>query len=47
MKECLLCCEEREYFSVGCCNHMEVCYLCAVKLRNKIEKDKCTVCNVE
>lgn len=46
MKECLLCCEAQEYFSIGKCNHMNVCYLCTVKMRKKLEKTECSVCKV-
>lgn len=45
MKDCLLCCETREYFSLGECNHMNVCFLCSVKMRRKLDNCRCTVCN--
>lgn len=46
MRECLLCCEEKEYYSVGRCNHMNICYICTIKLRRKTNNNKCAVCNV-
>ena len=44
-KECLLCCEDLDIFSIGLCNHSIICYRCTLKSRLKLDNNKCPLCN--
>ena len=43
--ECLICCEEVNFISVGDCEHKVVCLKCVVKLRSINKNTKCVYCN--
>lgn len=46
-KECILCCEPREFYTLGKCNHSDVCLECSYKMRKKEKNIKCVICNEE
>lgn len=46
MPECLLCTEDREFMTVGECDHPVVCVECAYKLRVINENLWCGFCNI-
>ena len=47
MKECFLCIEEKEFFTIGKCNHICVCISCSYKCRVLNNNRKCLYCNLE
>jgi len=45
---CLLCCQEQpKYVAKGRCGHVEVCWVCAVRLRALLQDLRCPVCTAE
>lgn len=44
---CMICCEESMYLTVGACEHKVVCLKCTVKLRSINHNIKCIYCNRE
>ncbi len=42
---CLICKEERNFASIGSCNHKNVCLFCTMRLRILYNDNKCSVCN--
>ena len=45
--ECMICCEESMYMTVGVCEHKVSCLKCTVKLRSINQNTKCIYCNKE
>lgn len=45
--ECLICCENVIFISVGDCNHKVVCLKCCLKMRTISKNYKCIICNEE
>ena len=43
--QCVICGDKIEYYSIGICNHKEICYYCALKNRIFYNKNKCPLCN--
>eukprot|EP01125_Pyxidicula_operculata_P001310 TRINITY_DN11205_c0_g1_i1.p1 TRINITY_DN11205_c0_g1~~TRINITY_DN11205_c0_g1_i1.p1 ORF type:complete len:659 (-),score=173.58 TRINITY_DN11205_c0_g1_i1:62-2038(-) len=42
--ECLTCCEPINYFSIGQCNHKEICSVCSIRMRTLYNDLTCPVC---
>ena len=43
--QCVICGEKIEYYSIGQCNHREICYYCTLKNRTFYNDKKCPLCN--
>ena len=43
--QCVICGEKIEYYSIGRCNHREICYYCTLKNRTFYNDKKCPLCN--
>jgi hypothetical protein len=43
--QCVICGEKMEYYSIGQCNHKEICYYCTLKNRTFYNDKKCPLCN--
>ena len=43
--QCVICGEKIEYYSIGQCNHKEICYYCTLKNRTFYNDKKCPLCN--
>ena len=44
--QCVICGEKIEYYSIGQCNHKEICYYCTLKNRTFYNDKKCPLCNI-
>ena len=44
--QCAICGENIEYYSIGKCNHREICYYCALKDRTFYNKKDCPLCKI-
>ena len=42
---CVICGEQLSFYSIGKCNHKEICYYCAIKNRLFYDDMKCPLCN--
>ena len=42
--QCVICGEKIEYYSIGICNHKQICYYCALKDRTFYNDKKCPLC---
>lgn len=42
--QCVICGEKIEYYSIGICNHKDICYYCALKNRTFYNDKKCPLC---
>jgi hypothetical protein len=43
---CLTCCDPIRWFSVGACNHCEVCAMCCIRMRKLYDDKDCCICKV-
>ena len=43
---CVVCCDPIEYFSLGPCNHHEVCHVCSLRMRALYKNNACSFCKV-
>ena len=46
-EHCILCFNDMHYFSLGRCNHKNVCYTCILRLRFIMKDRKCPICKSE
>ena len=46
-RECVVCCEKRDLWGLGSCNHSDVCYLCVLRLRVLHRDRRCPICKQE
>ena len=44
---CVVCGDNIEYYSIGKCNHKEICYYCTLKNRTFYNDKKCPLCNIK
>ena len=44
---CVICGDGIEYYSIGICNHKEICYYCTLKNRTFYNDKKCPLCNTQ
>jgi len=44
LETCLLCSEQLKFFAIGKCNHKNVCFMCALRIRLLQKDKKCTIC---
>ena len=44
--QCVICGEKIDYYSVGKCNHREICYYCTLKNRKFYNHKKCPLCAI-
>ena len=44
--QCVICGKMIEYYSLGQCNHREICYFCALKNRTFYNDKKCPLCAI-
>ena len=42
---CVICGEKLSFYSIGKCNHKEICYYCTIKNREFYDDIKCPLCN--
>ena len=42
---CIICGDKLSFYSIGKCNHKEICYYCTIKNRSFYEDIKCPLCN--
>eukprot|EP00445_Apocalathium_hangoei_P018860 CAMPEP_0203893142 /NCGR_PEP_ID=MMETSP0359-20131031/36257_1 /ASSEMBLY_ACC=CAM_ASM_000338 /TAXON_ID=268821 /ORGANISM="Scrippsiella Hangoei, Strain SHTV-5" /LENGTH=350 /DNA_ID=CAMNT_0050815245 /DNA_START=35 /DNA_END=1084 /DNA_ORIENTATION=- len=48
LESCLICYKEQpKYAAVGRCGHMEICWMCAVRMRGLLKDFRCPVCKEE
>lgn len=43
---CGTCCETIKIYSIGQCNHNNICHICSLKLRLFYNEKKCPLCRV-
>lgn len=41
---CIICKEDRHYFSIGACEHSKVCFFCCLRSRILYKDKKCPIC---
>ena len=44
--ECIICNEQKEFFSIGHCNHEVTCLYCTLKCRSFYNDKRCPLCNI-
>ena len=44
--QCVICGEKIDYYSIGQCNHREICYYCTLKNRKFYNHKKCPLCAI-
>ena len=42
---CVICGDKLSFYSIGKCNHKEICYYCTIKNRSFYDDKKCPLCN--
>ena len=42
---CIICGDKLYFYSIGKCNHKEICYYCTIKNRSFYDDKKCPLCN--
>ena len=46
-EHCLLCYNQLRVFSLGKCNHKNICHICALRLRIIMKDKQCPICKTE
>ena len=47
MSACLICCEEKDWITLGKCNHTELCLECCYKYRSDKKNRNCILCKTD
>lgn len=46
-EHCLLCFNNMRLFSLGKCNHKNICHICSLRMRLIIKDKNCPICKTE